>query len=220
MTGWIIAFAVIFLLAILPLGASVIYDADGPLVRIIAGPIRLTVFPMKKKAKKPDKAEKKGDKPSEEQQQKKTEKEKKKEKPDKKKDSKKKESKGGSVTDFLPLVGVALDFLNDFRRKIRIDKLYLKLILAGGDPCDLALNYGRAWEAVGNLMPNLERWLVIKDRDIQVECDFEAEAMTVSARLDLTITLGRIISLVFWYAIRALWEFIKILNKRKGGAST
>ena len=50
--GWLIAFGILFLLAILPLGASVKYNADGPLIRIIGGPIRLTVFPRKKKDKK------------------------------------------------------------------------------------------------------------------------------------------------------------------------
>ena len=53
--GWLITFAILFLLAILPLGASVKYNADGPLVRIIAGPVRFTVFPLKKKEKKPKK---------------------------------------------------------------------------------------------------------------------------------------------------------------------
>lgn len=61
------------------------------------------------------------------------------------------------------MVKVALNFLGDFRRKLRVNRLELKLILAGGDPCDLAVNYGRAWTAVGNLMPQLERLFVIKN---------------------------------------------------------
>ena len=49
--GWLIALGVITLLAVLPLGVSVRYNADGALVRVIAGPFRITVFPMKKKEK-------------------------------------------------------------------------------------------------------------------------------------------------------------------------
>jgi hypothetical protein len=67
-------------------------------------------------------------------------------------------------------------------------------------------------------MPQLERFLVIKKRDVEVECDFTASETTILARLDLTITLGRILSLAVRYAIRALREFIKINQKRKGGA--
>ena len=96
--------------------------------------------------------------------------------------------------------------------------LELKLIMASGDPCDLAVNYGRAWAALGNLLPRLERVFVIKKRNIEVECDFTADQTRVIARLDLTITLGRILGLVFALIGRAIVELIKILIKRKGGA--
>ncbi len=214
--GWLIAFVILFLLAILPLGASVKYDADGPLVRIIAGPIRFTVFPMKKKEKKPKK-EKKQKEP------KKSKKKNPEEPPAEEKpaeeEKKEKKAKGGSVLDFLPLVRVGIDFLGDFRRKLRLNRLELKMIMASGDPCDLAINYGRAWAAIGNLFPLLERAFVIKKHDIEVECDFTASETLIVARLDITITLGRIIALVVRYAIRALLELLKIMNSRKGGAS-
>lgn len=214
--GWLIAFAIIFLLAILPLGASVKYDADGPLVRIIAGPIRFTVFPMKKKEKKPKKEKKQKDP-------KKSKKKDSEEPPAEEKpaeeEKKEKKAKGGSVLDFLPLVRVGIDFLGDFRRKLRLNRLELKMIMASGDPCDLAINYGRAWAAIGNLFPLLERAFVIKKHDIEVECDFTASETLIVARLDITITLGRIIALVVRYAIRALLELLKIMNSRKGGAS-
>lgn len=208
--GWLIAFAVIFLLAILPLGASVKYNADGPLAKVIAGPVRFTVFPMKKKEKKPKK-EKKQKKEKEPEQMPAA---------DAKADTQKEEKKeqGGSVLDFLPLVKVGLNFLGDFRRKLRLNRLELKLIMAGDDPCDLATNYGKAWAALGNLFPLLERAFVIKKRDIEVECDFTASEMLIIARLDITITLGRIIALAVVYGIRALREYLKIMKLRKGGA--
>ena len=112
----------------------------------------------------------------------------------------------------------ALRFLGDFRRKLRVDVLEMKLIMASDDPCDLAVNYGRAWAAVGNLLPQLERLFVIKKRDIQVECDFTASETLVIARLDLTITLGRLLAAVVVFGVRALKEFLKIKKKRKGGA--
>ena len=40
--GWIIALALLFLLA-LPLGVSARYDSGGVNVRLIAGPVRLTL---------------------------------------------------------------------------------------------------------------------------------------------------------------------------------
>ena len=130
----------------------------------------------------------------------------------------KKKQKGGSFQDFLPLVKLILEFLGVFRRKLRVNRLEMKLILAADDPCDLAVNYGKAWAALGNLIPVLERNFVIKKRDLEVECDFTAQDTRVLARLDLTITLGRILSLGLRDGIRILREYMRIMNQRKGGA--
>ena len=201
--GWLIALAVVILLAMLPLGVSAIYDAGGPLVRLIVGPIRIQVYPSTRKR---DKKEKKPEKSKNE------------ESAAQSTGTKSKPKSGGSVTDFLPLVRVALDFLEDFRRKLRVNRLEVKIILGGGDPCDLAVNYGKAWAAMGNLIPQLERAFVIKKRDMEVECDFTASSTTVLARLDLTITLGRMLSMGVRHAIHGLREFMKINKLRKGGA--
>ena len=218
--GWLITLGIVVLLAILPLGASVKYDADGPLVKLIAGPVKVTLFPRPKKPKK----EKKPKEPKKALEQKEkpvpaSPKASAKEQPAETPEKPEKKKSGGPVTDFLPLLKVALDLLNDFRKKLRVNRLEVKLIMAGDDPCDLAMNYGKAWAAIGNLMPRLERVLVIKKRDIDVECDFTASQTTIYARLDLTITLGRILAIAVVYGIRAIVELLKIKNKRKGGAS-
>lgn len=213
--GWLIALAVLVLLAALPLGVSVKYDSGGPLVRLLAGPGKLTLYPRPKKKLKPEKkAPEKPAKPEKPKQE-----EPKPPQPPKEEAPKPKE-KGGRALDFLPLVKTALDLLGDFRRKLRVKNLELKLILAGNDPCDLAVNYGRTNAAMGNLLPQLERLFVIKKRDIQVECDFTASETLVIARLDVTITLGRLLSLGVRYGLRALKEFLTIKKKRKGGAVT
>lgn len=204
MIGWLIALAVIVLLAITPIGVSAMYDANGPLVRLIAGPMKMTVYPSKSN---PEGEKAKTTKPSAVS------------KPTEAKKTSEKNEKtgGGSVADFLPLVKIVLELLDDFRWKLRVSKLYLKVILAGGDPCDLATNYGKAWAAIGNLWPLLERSLVIKKRDVEVACDFVAEQTLVTARLDLTITIGRLIHLCGKHGIRALREYLNIMKSRKGG---
>lgn len=214
--GWLIALGVVIVLAILPLGASVKYNEEGPQVWIIAGPARIKVFPLKKKPSedkiKKEKKKKPEPAPTETKETVPAPEPKSKVKPAKDKE------KGGKLTDFLPLVKVALDFLGDFRRKLRVNYLILNLTMAGGDPCDLAVNYGRANAALAGLMTQLERLFVIKKRDVRVNCDFTADATTIVARLDLTITLGRIISLLVWYGIRALRTFLKIKKQQEGGA--
>ncbi len=235
--GWWIALAVLVLLAAMPLGVSVKYDEDGPLVKVIAGFIRLKVFPAEKKKKKPEKEAKKQKKSE------KTEEIPPEAEPSGKADEElraevlgsdaghklsdkakaedaARQKKGGSILDFLPLVKVGLDFLGEFfGRKLHVNVLELKLTLAGGDPCDLALNYGRAWEALGNLWPRLERVMVIQKRDVEIQCDFQGDKTLVYTRLDISITLGRLIGIAVRYGWRALVTFLKIRKNRKGGAN-
>lgn len=204
--GWLITLAVLLLLASIPLGAQICYDSQGLKIRIIAGFLRFAVFPFPKRKKKPKKD-------AEAQKAKKNQ-----EKAAQSSAQPKEEKKGGSLRDFLPFVNVMLDFMNQFRRKLRVNHLQLKLILAGDDPCDLAVNYGRAWAALGNLMPMLDRFFVIGKRECEVECDFTAAETLVMARMDLTLGFGQLVSMGAVYGVRLLKEFLIFKKKRKGGA--
>lgn len=206
---WITA-AVLLALAILPLGVRIRYNEAGFLLKVIAGPVKITVFPRKKKQKKQKKKE---NKPKENQKAEHSIQESKPPRPPQA--QKEQKETGGSLTRFLPFIKLGVQFLGDFRRKLRLDELYLRLILACDDPCDLAVNYGRTWAAVGNLIPQMERLFAIKKRDIQVECDFTASQTRIVACLDITITLGRLLVLAVYYGIRVLIEFLSM--KRKGG---
>lgn len=202
MTGWLIALGILVLLAVLPVGVCLIYNEDGLILSLFLGAIKIKLFPKASKEKK------KKEKPKKQ----------KKAKPASKPQSVKKERSGGKITDFLPLVDIGLKFLGSFRRKLQVKRLELNYVMAGGDPCDLALNYGKAWTAVGNIMPLLERIFVIKKRNIQVQCDFAEVAARISARLEITITIGRVVGIAVKYGVKALREFLKIKNKNKGGA--
>ena len=201
--GWLITIAVFAALAVIPLGISVAYDAAGLLVRVIAGPVRVTLIPAKKRAKKEKKTrEKKPKKASAPAKVASTE-----------------AQKGGSLKEFIPLVQIALDMMDAFRRKLRVNRLEAKIVLAGDDPADLAINYGRAWTALGNLWPRLESFLVIRKRSVEVQCDFAADQTLITARLDVTITLGRMLAISVVYGIRAIKEFLRIRKQNKGGAT-
>ena len=200
--GWLIALGVLTLLAILPIGVSAFYDAEGPRVFALVGPVRFLLYPLKPKEKKKAKKKKAP-----------TQKHTKATTP-----QKPSQNKGGSISDFLPLIDLVIDFLGAFRRKLRVTHLEMKLILAGDDPADLAENYGKAWSALGNLVPLLNKVLTIKNQKLDVECDFLADKTTVVARLDLSITIGRIFMILGIQGIPVLRAFLKIMNKRKGGA--
>ena len=93
--GWLIALGILILLAILPLGASVRFDADGLVLRVISGWIRIPILPSKKKDTDNKKSKKEKKKPEKQKINGKN--------AQKKSDSTQKKEKGGSITDFLPL---------------------------------------------------------------------------------------------------------------------
>jgi len=196
--GWVIALAVVLAIGLLPLGIRIVYEASGFHMTVLAGPLK---FPLNlEKEKKPEKKE--TPKPA-----------------SSGKSTEKSEPKqGGKLTDFLPLLQVLKDFLGEFRRKLRVKTLQMKLTMAGDDPCDLAVNYGKAWAAVGNLMPLLAQLFVIKKRDVQVACDFVGSQTTLYLRVDAVMALWRLLGLLLRYGFRGIREYLKINDKRKGGA--
>lgn len=211
--GWWIALGVcVILLVVLlfsPLGVSLRYNARGFSIHFLAGWIRIPI-PVKRiiafVKKRIDNKEPKAKEPKEEK------------KPPKEKEPKEKEeTKGGSWTDFLPMLKLIPEVLNDLRRKIRVSRLKLALTLAGDDPCDLALNYGRIWASIGNLMPLLDRCFVISRKDISVECDYLATETVVVAQLDVTMTPARMLVLTVRFVVRAVQLLLQIMNSRKGG---
>lgn len=196
MTGWLIAGVILFLLAILPLGVRLSYNEQGFVMKILVGPFRIP-FSVPKTEKSPDKAPKK-------------------EKNRPKESEKTKEGirKDGSWKDFLPLVSVGLDFLGDLRRKLRFDHINIHVVLAGEDPADLGILYGKIWAAVAGLWPALERAFVIRRKNVEITCDFAASETLVVAAGDVTLTFGRAVSLAVRYMVRALREYLKIRKSK------
>ncbi len=218
---WWILLGILVLLFLLPLGVRVLYDSGGARVLVLVGPFSITVFPTKRKEKKPEPEKThETETPPEPARQEKTP------LPEAPKPPAKpappeprKEPAGGSLTDFLPLVELALKMVGDlFCKTQHIDVLYLKLTLAGDDPADLGINYGKAWAALGVLWPRIDDLLTVKKRDIQIGCDFEGSETLVNARVDLTVTLARIFGLLLGYGARMGWRFFRIMMKRKKAA--
>lgn len=196
--GWLITLAIVILILFCPIGVSARYDRNGAVVKVIAGPVRLQVFPRKKKIEEKQAPQT----PAQE-----------------KAEARQEKQQGGSLSDFLPMVRFVFDFLGDLRRKLLVKKLELKVTLAADDPSDLAVNYGRACGALASLEPQLSRFFTIRKKDLDVECDFTADKTTVFAAVDITITIRRIFSLGLCHGVKILREYLRITKLRKGGAT-
>lgn len=210
--GFLLVLGVLLLIGAIPLSLDAKYGENGPLIQFGLGPVSYTLYPRsKREEKKPKKAEK--NQPPQE-----TPRASQTKPPQPSQQAPQKTEKGGSVTDFLPLIKVLLGFLKGLRRKLRVKHLELKLVLAHGDPCDLAVNYGRTWALIGSLMPQLEQVFVIQKQDVDVQCDFTAEKTTIYARAKLSIPLYRLLGLTGKYGFQALREYFTLRNKGKGRA--
>lgn len=189
---WIILVAIVAVivgLACLPVGLRVIYDKEGLSVKLLVGivpfKLNLTEINAKKYERRMKMRQKMEENPDYEPRI---------IRPD------------GTLREFFPLLDLYLRLLFHEKYKLRVRLLELKLIMVNDDPFDLAMNYGKAWTIINGLMPQLERFLNIKKRKLDVGCDFLAEETMLYARVDLLIPLVRLII--------ALYDFIAAEMKK------
>ena len=191
MIGFLIALAVVCLFGFLPIGVRLSYDEAGGFVWLKLGFIKIKLYPQAEKEQKSKSNKKSGSK-------------------GKNSDGK---SKGSNLSEFLPIARIVFDFLSDFRRRLWVQNFYLRLTLAEDDPCDLAVHYGEAWAALGNLLPLLERYVKIKNRDLRIDCDFSAEKTRVIAQADILISLGRFLAIALRHGVRGFKKY-QLLSKK------
>ena len=108
------------------------------------------------------------------------------------------------IGDFWAELKTTLELFWFLRPKLRIQRLELKLHLAGDDPAAVALQYGGAWAAIGGLLPLLEEAFILKKRQLDVDCNFNGGATTLDAKLDITIGLGRLVWCLVRYSMDVL----------------
>ena len=204
----LIILGVLVLLALIPLGAHVRYDSDGPWVALVIGPIKIRLIPKNsKKPKKPKDSKKKKEKKQDKK------KEKKKKEPEKPKE---KQPIGGLIRDFYPFVKLGLDLLGCFFRKLRIPILTLHVGFGGqNDPAGAAINYGRAWSAIGAVMQPIRSLTRIKKENVSCSCDFTTGDMRVFAELKAVFLLGDLVAMAVRYGFRALKQYLKLKKSKK-----
>lgn len=204
--GWMIFLGVVALLAALyvfcPVGIKVVYDADGLRVGAFAGLIKVRLYPKfdgkdlislgaekKKSSRKKTKTK-----------------------------QEKTAAPGGKYETFLSYARFVAEVLTDFRRKLVIKNLELKLTLSSDDPCALALGYGAAWTAASNLTALMEQAFRVKKHDVSVDHDFLGDQLRLLAKLHISITLGRLSLLGVKHFIRYFTKIKKFSNTKKDGA--
>ena len=182
---------VFWLISLIRVGGRVRYGEAGLFAFVLAGPLKLQVFPGKPKEEKPQKKKKP----------------KKEKKPKEKKP--KPEGQPGTLSRLMQLLPVVGEVCGTLKRKIRIDDLKLDLIWGGGDPAAIAIGYGQANAALGMLWPLFDNNFKVKRHSFRIGMDYERTRPAVELEAAVTFTIGQIVALVVRYGVKALIIWIK-----------
>lgn len=199
MRGWLIFGIVLlclWLVGRLRLGAAVRYGQELA-VDLRIGPFQAHILPTPpEKTGKPPKAKKP-----------------KKEKPPKTEPAAPKQKKWG-VSDIvslvLDLIPVAVEALGKLRRKLCIERLYVDWMGAGAeDAAKAAILCGRLQTAVGTMLPALETAADLRSYRIRLDVDYNADKMALTADAAASFTLGQLVCIALWLAVKGFVIFIK-----------
>ena len=194
----LLVLAVFWLLGQIRLGVGAEYRAEGLRVWLRAAGWNIQVFPLKKKKRtKPGRPPKQA-KPGAEAP-----------KPGLA------EQAGGALDYVQALLPILLEAAGQFRRKIRVDKLRLKVTVGAADPADAAMRYGQANGALGALWGTLNETFDLKDGKAVAQVDFDARETTVYGLAVLSLKLGQIVWLGLYFGCRALRTFLRVRGRRK-----
>lgn len=189
----------LFLLSLVRVGVRAEYDDQHLTVRILVGPVRLRVYPLKKRKKK---------KPA---------------RPKPKEEAKPAESKTDQK-DMLPLIRellpVALQAAGSLRQKISVDLLEAHILLAGSDPAAVAVAFGSANALIGMVLPLLEQNFHIHQRDIRTAVDFQRAHSQVQAKAALSLTVGQGVAFTLHFGRQALGVLLRWRRQQNEKAET
>ncbi len=210
-----IILGILILILLLPVGVHVRYDGEAT-VKLVAGPLKLQLVPAKPKSRKQLEKEKK----------------KKEQKAAKKAESKKKaqashliqpeppkpkpqEPLPDKVQHLLPFAKLAVDALGSVFRRLTIKKLIVHVRYGGGDPVQVADNYGRIMAILWGAGSVLTRKFRIKKSDVQVVPDFVSGKTEVEAELYIRYLIFDLLGIAFKYGFRGLKLLIRYKKHEK-----
>ena len=180
MVGWIILAVICLILAIVlftPAGGRVTYDQGSVVVNVRFGPILIPVYPREKGKKEASPRKEEKEQPPEGQE-------------EQTKAKKKLRVNQAQILYTLeklpPVLGKALKRVG---KSLRFSPLKLHLLVAGSDPAQTAILFGKLEAALNAGLPVLHRITRIRDQDIRLFLDFQEERMDCIADVGVSTRL-------------------------------
>ena len=199
------ASAASLILALVPLRVEIRRRIEGPplRIRLSAGPLHITKRlggKSEKKAAKPGKkAEKKKTAPKAEQ----------------------KEKKPGLPVDLTRLdipdtLSLVFDLMDDLAGSLTFERLFVTVIVHTEDAAKTANLLGGMCAVTGILYPELARRFVLRDHQITLDADFEAEKTVWRVDISVMTRAGRYPQ-ILWRRRKQLWKLWKTIRRQDAG---
>ena len=117
------------------------------------------------------------------------------------------------------LFPLLLEAAGQFRRKLQIDELRLRLVAGAPDPADAALRYGQANALLGGIWQPVTRAFHVKDGRARVELDFDRTEPALYGRVSLSLTVGELAALGLSFGVKALSVLLAVRreDRRRAG---
>lgn len=201
----ILGVLVLLIAAILlvPIGADLGYEQGKIHVSATLAGTEIRLFPRKKKPEsdepKPPKKEKK-----------KKEKKPKEGGDEEEKPKEKRKLPDITLDEILDLLKAVLHGLGHFTKRIRVDRFVLHLIVAGYDPYDVAMAYGKINAWLSAMAPACTK-LNAKNSDVWTAVDFTDDWPHVDFAIAMSFRLCTVIGMLFVIG----WGALKVLLRRK-----
>ena len=97
------------------------------------------------------------------------------------------------------------------KKRIRIDTLYLELMVASSDAAETAIAFGYTNMVIGLLWTILNENFDICDHQIHTRANFDASEPTVYLKADFSARIGQLFSL----GCRLAWKFLVLYQEEK-----
>lgn len=121
-----------------------------------------------------------------------------------------------SFNDYVSIARIALRMLNRLRRRLRFDRIRASFIAASDDPYTTVMQYSTVCAALESLAPAFENVIRVKERDIRVSTDFDAQKPVLGFDFSLSIRIGGLLGVVLLAAGAAAKVYISSVFRQKG----
>lgn len=118
--------------------------------------------------------------------------------------------------DYVSIAQIALRMLNRLRRKLYFDRIRIKFAAASDDPYATVMQYSLVCAALESLAPAFENVIRVKERDISVSTDFDAQKPVLGFDFSLSIRIGGLLGVVLLAAFAAAKVYISSVFRQKG----